>query len=191
LRPEDIESRGVVATAPALCVPPHIPGWTQPCGVAYESLAIMVPSQGEDTYLVLDDLGRVGRVWRERPPKRMLTSKPSSATYLTTSRQPSDAHRCLQYRRHARHFSPLHEPSQIPSGVNVEKGHLAVGWSIGASLIFPSFPVRLLTHPRNVYVGTSGCHRSSLAGAEAQARTLRATALDGGQDEDRANCSAV
>jgi hypothetical protein len=52
----------------------------------------MVPSQGEDTYLVLDDLGRVGRVWRGRPPKRMLTSKPSSATYLTTSTQPSDAH---------------------------------------------------------------------------------------------------
>ena len=25
----------------------------------------MVPSGGEDTYLVLDDLGRLGRVWRE------------------------------------------------------------------------------------------------------------------------------
>ena len=39
-------------------------GWSLPCGVAYASLAID-RAFGHDTYLVLDDLGRFGRVWRE------------------------------------------------------------------------------------------------------------------------------
>jgi hypothetical protein len=65
-----IERRIYVATAPAL-VPPSTSG----AGATLVELRMrtspsMVPSQGGDTYLVLDDLGRFGRVWRETAVKR-------------------------------------------------------------------------------------------------------------------------